>query len=169
MRRKIDEQLAWWKGSPRRTPLVRQRKIRNAKDGSKIAGQLLEQVKLDPQLLNAKTRNLSGGQIQRVAIARALSCRPKLILLDEPVSALDVLVQEKVIDLLNTLKRQLQLTYVFVSHDIGVIQNIADRIAVIHQGRIVELGPTGQVLTNPSSKYTRQLIDSIPGKRNETL
>ncbi len=123
---------------------------------------LLQSVGLDETHLLRRPRDLSGGQRQRVAIARALAPRPAVLVCDEPVSALDVSTQAQVLDLLVDLKRQLGLTMLFVSHDLGVIQHISDRVMVMNEGGIVERGNTDIVLTDPKHRYTRALIDALP-------
>jgi ABC-type glutathione transport system ATPase component len=125
-------------------------------------GQLLEEVGLPAALRTRSPAALSGGQRQRVAIARALACQSELVVLDEPTSALDVLVQARVLKLLNELRQSRGLTYVFITHDLSVVRNIADRVAVFEKGRLVELSPTETIFADPKHPYTRRLIGAVP-------
>ncbi|HVV89206.1 MAG TPA: ABC transporter ATP-binding protein, partial [Solirubrobacterales bacterium] len=104
----------------------------------------------------------SGGQRQRVGIARALAVRPKLLVCDEPISALDVSIQAQIVNLLDDLQDEMGLTYVFVAHDIGVVRHISDRIAVMNRGKIVETGDADQVCEHPRDEYTKKLLAAVP-------
>ncbi len=124
--------------------------------------ELLTAVGLDSAALTRYPHQFSGGQRQRINIARALALRPRFLILDEPVSALDVNVGAQVINLLRDLQRQYGLTYLFISHSMPLVRYFCDRIAVLHRGQLVELGPTEQVCTAPTNPYTRQLIAATP-------
>ena len=125
-------------------------------------GELLELVDLPPSYANMYPHELSGGQKQRVAIARALSVNPRILVLDEPTSALDVLVQSTVIDLLHRLRREFDLTYVFISHDLSLMRNFCNRVAIMLRGEVVETGPVAQIFDTPTHAYTRALLSAIP-------
>ena len=124
--------------------------------------ELLKMVDLPISYSSMYPHELSGGQKQRVAIARALSLEPKIIVLDEPTSALDVLIQGTVIDLLKRLKKELGLTYIFISHDLSLMRNFCNKIAIMFKGEICESGDTKKIFSNPQHIYTKALISSIP-------
>ena len=123
---------------------------------------LLDDVGLADGALTLYPHEFSGGQRQRIGIARALAPEPKLIVADEPVSALDVSIQAQIVNLLDDLQDELGLTYLFVAHDIGVVRHIADRIAVMNHGKIVETGDADQVCEHPRDEYTKKLLGAVP-------
>ncbi|MFN6553965.1 dipeptide ABC transporter ATP-binding protein [Mycolicibacterium septicum] len=127
--------------------------------------ELLDQVGLAGSFATRKPRELSGGQQQRVAIARALAPRSPIVVLDEALSALDVVTQRRILDLLHEVQRELELTYLFISHDLDLVRSISDHVAVMRRGRVVETGPTERIFAEPGSEYTRALLDAAPGHR----
>jgi oligopeptide transport system ATP-binding protein len=123
---------------------------------------LLEVVGFNPNFTNRYPHEFSGGQRQRIGIARALALNPKLIVCDEPVSALDVSIQAQILNLLKDLQRDFGLTYLFISHDLAVVRTMSDEIAVMNQGKLVEVGPAEQVYSNPREEYTKALFTAVP-------
>ena len=124
--------------------------------------ELLESVGLPADMLDRYPHEFSGGQRQRICIARAISLKPELLICDEAVSALDLSIRAQVLDLLADLKKKLSLSFLFITHDIGVVQHIADRIIVMNKGRIVEQGSCDEVLKHPKEEYTKYLMASVP-------
>jgi len=131
-----------------------------------IAARLLEEVGLTGDFLDRYPHAFSGGQRQRICIARALALNPKILICDEAVSALDLSVRAQVLNLLQDLKERRGMSYLFITHDIGVVQHLADRIAVMSAGKIVEYGPAEQVLTCPQHDYTKILLAAVPRLKN---
>lgn len=124
--------------------------------------ELLELVGLSPESIDKYPHQFSGGQRQRIGIARAVATKPKLIIADEPVSALDVSVQAQVLNFMQEIQEELGLTYIFIGHDLGVIKHLCDRIGIMYKGRFVEEGNTYEIFNNPQHIYTKKLISSIP-------
>ena len=148
---------------------------RSAAEGLEIYGQspasartevqdLFERVRLPVALMDRFPHEVSGGQRQRVCIARALATKPKLLIADEPVTALDVSVQARILELFAELQSDLGLTMLFISHDLGVVRELCSRVSVMHRGQVVEAGPTEEVLGNPETEYTRTLVSSLPAR-----
>jgi oligopeptide transport system ATP-binding protein len=142
-------------------PLQRQGVARGS-DLRQQVQELLERVGLAGEHYNRFPHEFSGGQRQRIGIARALALKPKLVICDEPVSALDVSIQAQIVNLLDDLQDELGLAYLFVAHDIGVVRHISDRIAVMNEGKIVEQGTADQVCEHPKDDYTKKLLAAVP-------
>lgn len=136
--------------------------ILSAADRKRTVQELMERVGLNPEHYNRFPAEFSGGQRQRIGVARALALRPKLVICDEPVSALDVSIQAQIINLLVDLQDDFGLTYVFISHDLSVIRHVSDRIAVMHLGKIAELAPATQLFDHTRHPYTRSLLSALP-------
>lgn len=138
--------------------------LRGAANSARVI-ELLNQIELGKSFLDRYPAELSGGQKQRVAIARALASSPELIICDEPTSALDPLVAEEILKLLLRLQQEKELSYVFITHDIGIVRSIADSVAVMHRGKVVDFGPKSNVLSPPFDEYTERLLRSVPEMR----
>ncbi|MFA6584097.1 MAG: ATP-binding cassette domain-containing protein [Elusimicrobiaceae bacterium] len=143
-------------------PLLIHRLCKTSAERGAIAAALLDKTGLSSEYMDRYPHEFSGGQRQRIGIARALALKPDVIVADECVSALDVSVQAQVLNLLKDLKKEMGLSYIFISHDLSVLRFLCDRISVMSHGRIVESGPAGQILTAPQNHYTKTLLSAVP-------
>jgi oligopeptide/dipeptide ABC transporter ATP-binding protein len=143
------------------TPLIRLARLDRTRRGERLL-ELMDAVRLRAEFVDRYPHELSGGQAQRIGIARALAANPDIVILDEPVSALDVSVQAQVLSLLSELQQRFRLTYVFISHNLAATEAVSDRVAVMYFGRIVEQAPARRLFANPRHPYTRLLLDSAP-------
>ena len=137
-------------------------KIAKGPDADEQVADLFARVGLEPDMMRQFPHQFSGGQRQRVCIARALATRPELVIADEAVSALDVSIQAQVINLMMELQSELGLSYLFISHDLAVVERMSHRVAVMYLGQIVEIGPRSAIFENPQHSYTRRLLDAVP-------
>ena len=135
---------------------------KNRKERMEIAAKVFEDVTLSPELLNRYPHEFSGGQRQRIGIARAICLNPKMIICDEPVSALDVSIQAQIINMMKEIQEKYRLSYLFISHDLSVVRHISDRVIVMYLGKIVEYGEKKEFFENPVHPYTRALLSAIP-------
>jgi peptide/nickel transport system ATP-binding protein len=142
--------------------VLRVHRMRPADQIQKRVTELVDRVGLAADVLHAYPRELSGGQCQRVSIARCLALEPRLIIADEPVSALDVSVQARILNLIRTLQTELNLAVILISHDLAVVRNICDRVAVMYQGQFVETGGASEVMDHPQHAYTKTLLAAVP-------
>lgn len=138
------------------------RLVKSRADRQRRIAELLELVELDPSVASRYPHEFSGGQRQRIGIARALAVEPTFIVADEPLSALDVSIQAQILDLLERLQKKLNLTILFIAHDLAVVKQISDRVAVMHQGQVVEIAGTNQLYDHPQHPYTQQLLQAVP-------
>lgn len=149
-------------------PLVTHSVYSSKEETKKAVKELMNKVGIRPEFINRYPHQFSGGQRQRIGIARALALNPKLIVCDEPVSALDVSIQSQILNLLHDLQDELKLTYLFISHDLSVVRYISDRVCVMFLGKVCEIGRTEDIFSNPIHPYTKFLIDAVP-KPDPTL
>ncbi len=143
-------------------PLVTHKVYSTKEETIEAVKQLMSKVGIRPEFINRYPHQFSGGQRQRIGIARALALQPKLIICDEPVSALDVSIQSQILNLLHDLQDEFNLTYLFISHDLSVVRYLSDRVCVMFLGKVCEIGKTEDIFTNPLHPYTKFLIDAVP-------
>ena len=151
-------------------PLIINKLYPDKKERMARVEELMSQVGLDPSYIDRFPHEFSGGQRQRIVIARALATNPQLLVCDEAVSALDVSVRAQVLNLLADLQENLNLTYLFISHDLSVIEHICDRVAIMYLGKVVEIGTKDEIFNDPQHPYTKALLSAIPrvGQKNRT-